>query len=212
MSDDNQRNTAANAIAIASGHQSRTHLLGLYVYVQIFIQKKKKKQRQSRTPRKCCLSIFVSNLDPEEKKDNAVSFITKHNSLFEWCYVDHLIIPYFGYLPQHIIGKSIFAHYNIDDLTTIKEIHQNSNFAKKKNLKQFSSSVDGAVFGLFSVSTPRNIPYKGNPYRFKCQNGDFALVQTEWSNFVNPWSGRVDFVIGKHKVIQVISKHTYKWF
>jgi len=54
------------------------------------------------------------------------------------------------------------------------------------------------------VITPQCAPYKGNPYRFKCQNGDFALVQTEWSNFVNPWTGRVEFVIGKHKVIQVI--------
>jgi len=53
------------------------------------------------------------------------------------------------------------------------------------------------------VTKPRNVPYKGNPYRFKCQNGDFALMQTEWSNFVNPWTGQVEFVIGRHKVIQV---------
>lgn len=56
------------------------------------------------------------------------------------------------------------------------------------------------------MTKARSVPYKGKPYRFKCQNGDFALVQTEWSNFVNPWSERVEFIIGRHKVIQVILK------
>ncbi|XP_050430110.1 period circadian protein isoform X2 [Adelges cooleyi] len=114
---------------------------------------------------------------PEERKKNPVNFITKHNALLEWCYVDQLIISHFGYLPQNLIGRSVFDYYNIDDLSIIKEIYEN-------------------------MSKARNVPYKGKPYRFKCQNGDFALVQTEWSNFVNPWSGRVEFIIGRHKVIQ----------
>ncbi|XP_025207496.1 period circadian protein [Melanaphis sacchari] len=113
----------------------------------------------------------------EEKIENPIQFITKHNALFEWCYVDKFITSYFGYLPQNIIGRSIFDYYCKEDLTTIKEIH--TNLIKSKN-----------------------ISLKGNPYRFKCQNGDFAVVQTEWSNFVNPWSDQVEFVIGKHKVIQ----------
>ncbi|XP_029344822.1 period isoform X2 [Acyrthosiphon pisum] len=113
----------------------------------------------------------------EEIIENSIKFITKHNPFFEWCYVDKLITSYFGYLPQNFIGRSIFDYYCIKDLTTIKEIHTN-------------------------VIKAKSISLKGNPYRFKCQNGDFALIQTEWSTFVNPWSGRVEFVIGKHKIIQ----------
>lgn len=67
-------------------------------------------------------------LDPEERKENPLNFITKHNALLEWCYVDHLSISHFGYLPQNIIGRSIFSHYNTEDLTTIKEIHENGKF------------------------------------------------------------------------------------
>ncbi|XP_022163847.1 period circadian protein isoform X2 [Myzus persicae] len=121
--------------------------------------------------------IHSAYICPEEKIENPTQFITKHNAFFEWCYVDKLITSYFGYLPQNFIGRSIFDYYCIEDLTTIKEIHANMIKAK-------------------------SITLKGNPYRFKCQNGDFALVQTEWSTFVNPWSGRVEFVIGKHKIIQ----------
>lgn len=57
---------------------------------------------------------------------------------------------------------------------------------------------------LVIVIKSKSVPYEEKPYWFKCQNGDFALIQTEWSTFVNPWSGQVEFVIGKHKVIQVI--------
>ncbi|XP_060874807.1 period circadian protein homolog 2 isoform X3 [Metopolophium dirhodum] len=113
----------------------------------------------------------------EEIIENPIKFITKHNPFFEWCYVDKLITSYFGYLPQNFIGRSIFDYYCIKDLTTIKEIHTN-------------------------VIKAKSISLKGNPYQFKCQNGDFALIQTEWSTFVNPWSGQVEFVIGKHKIIQ----------
>ncbi|XP_025416947.1 period circadian protein isoform X2 [Sipha flava] len=114
---------------------------------------------------------------PEERPESPVNFITKHNALFEWCYVDHLIISHFGYLPQNIIGRSIFSYFKHEDITMIREVHEN-------------------------MIRDKSISYIGKPYRFKCQNGDFALVQTEWSNFVNPWSDRTEFFIGKHKVIQ----------
>lgn len=72
--------------------------------------------------------LYVQYIDSKEKIENPLTFITKHNALFEWCYVDHLIISYLGYLPRNIMGTSIFNFYNKDDLTAIKEIHQNSNF------------------------------------------------------------------------------------
>lgn len=56
--------------------------------------------------------------------------------MFEWCYVDHSIISYFGYLPQNMIGKSIFDYFKLEDLTTIREIHENS-----KNSKEFCRTL-----------------------------------------------------------------------
>lgn len=42
----------------------------------------------------------------------------------------------------------------------------------------------------------------GKPYRFLSHNGCFITIETEWSNFVNPWSHHVEFVIGYHKVLK----------
>lgn len=45
--------------------------------------------------------------------------------------------------------------------------------------------------------------FRSKPYRFAVQNGGFAMIETEWSSFVNPWSRRLEFVIGLHRVLQV---------
>ncbi|KAK9869818.1 hypothetical protein WA026_003547 [Henosepilachna vigintioctopunctata] len=44
--------------------------------------------------------------------------------------------------------------------------------------------------------------FRSKPYRFAVQNGGFAMIETEWSSFVNPWSRRLEFVIGLHRVLQ----------
>lgn len=52
--------------------------------------------------------------------------------------------------------------------------------------------------------------FRSKPYRFAVKNGGFAMIETEWSSFVNPWSRKLEFVIGLHRVLQVwqISSYT----
>ncbi|XP_052083495.1 period circadian protein-like [Mytilus californianus] len=38
--------------------------------------------------------------------------------------------------------------------------------------------------------------------RFRTHNGDWSYVKTEWSSFINPWSKRLEFIIGQHTVIK----------
>lgn len=35
------------------------------------------------------------------------------------------------------------------------------------------------------------------------QNGDYVRLETEWSSFINPWSKKLEFVIGKHIILEV---------
>ena len=46
-------------------------------------------------------------------------------------------------------------------------------------------------------------PFRSKPYRFRSQNGGFVVVETEWSSFINPWTRKLEFVIGQHRVLKV---------
>nr|XP_037841016.1 period circadian protein homolog 3 isoform X12 [Chlorocebus sabaeus] len=43
-------------------------------------------------------------------------------------------------------------------------------------------------------------PFEHSPIRFCTQNGDYIILDSSWSSFVNPWSRKVSFIIGRHKV------------
>ncbi|KAK7915890.1 hypothetical protein WMY93_011651 [Mugilogobius chulae] len=43
-------------------------------------------------------------------------------------------------------------------------------------------------------------PFEHSPVRLRCQNGDYVTLDTSWSSFINPWSRKVAFIIGRHKV------------
>lgn len=43
-------------------------------------------------------------------------------------------------------------------------------------------------------------PFEHSPVRLRCQNGDHVTLDTSWSSFINPWSRKVAFIIGRHKV------------
>lgn len=43
-------------------------------------------------------------------------------------------------------------------------------------------------------------PFDHSSIRFCARNGEYVTIDTSWSSFVNPWSRKVSFVIGRHKV------------
>lgn len=51
--------------------------------------------------------------------------------------------------------------------------------------------------------------FKSQPYRFTVQNGSYATVATEWTSFVNPWTRKIEFVIGYHNILQVRSSKCF---
>lgn len=42
-------------------------------------------------------------------------------------------------------------------------------------------------------------PFRSRPYRFKVHNGSYIHLETDWSCFINPWSRKLEFVIGGKK-------------
>ena len=56
---------------------------------------------------------------------------------------------------------------------------------------------------FFTVMKESGTTFRSKPYHFRAQNGGFVLMETEWSSFVNPWSKKLEFVIGQHRVLKV---------
>nr|UQF78880.1 period [Gampsocleis gratiosa] len=104
-------------------------------------------------------------------------FLTRHLASCQLSYVDAEAVPYFGYLPQDMTGRSVFEFYHPEDLPFLKEVYK-------------------------GVMKEQGHPFKSKPYRFLVHNGGYILLETEWSSFINPWSRKLEFVIGQHRVLK----------
>ncbi|KAK4879539.1 hypothetical protein RN001_007685 [Aquatica leii] len=116
---------------------------------------------------------------PDEMKKSS-KFGMRHTASCIFSQVDADVVMNFGYLPQEMLGKSVFDFYHPEDLPFLKEVYESI---------MVKCQITGSV-------------YRSKPYRFAVQNGDFVMVETEWSCFINPWSRRLEFVIGLHRVLQ----------
>lgn len=43
-------------------------------------------------------------------------------------------------------------------------------------------------------------PFEYAPLRMCARSGEYLTIDTSWSSFVNPWSRKVAFIVGRHKV------------
>ncbi|TRY53820.1 hypothetical protein DNTS_002777 [Danionella cerebrum] len=101
-------------------------------------------------------------------------FTTTHTPSCVFQDVDERAVPLLGYLPQDLIGTPVLLHLHPNDRPAMLGIHR------------------------------KILQYAGQPFdhsiRFCARNGEYITIDTSWSSFVNPWSRKVSFVIGRHKV------------
>ncbi|NWQ81696.1 PER3 protein, partial [Columbina picui] len=126
----------------------------------------------------CCLALaekIHSGYEPRIPMDKRI-FTTTHTPGCVFLEIDDRAVPLLGYLPQDLIGTSILMYLHPEDRPLMIAIH-------RKILKFAGQS-----------------PFEHLPIRFCTQNGDYVILDTSWSSFVNPWSRKVAFIIGRHKV------------
>ncbi|XP_065578829.1 period circadian protein-like isoform X2 [Artemia franciscana] len=104
-------------------------------------------------------------------------FSLRHNSASNFNEVDPASIPLLGHMPQDLIGISALDFYHPSDLAVLRDTYS-------------------------AVIKRRGQPIRSMPYQFKAQNGCYVLLETDWSCFVNPWSKKLEFVVGNHKVVK----------
>ncbi|XP_059944891.1 period circadian protein homolog 3 isoform X3 [Mesoplodon densirostris] len=130
-------------------------------------------------PEPCCLTlvekIHSGYEAPRIPVDKRI-FTTTHTPGCVFLEIDERAVPLLGYLPQDLIGTSILTYLHPEDRSLMVTIHQ-------KILKYAG-----------------HLPFEHSPIRFCSQNGDYIVLDSSWSSFVNPWSRKVSFIIGRHKV------------
>jgi hypothetical protein len=70
--------------------------------------------------------FFLSYFSCLDARETCVSttFVTRHLASCKLCHVDPESIPYLGYLPHDIQGKSVLDFYHPEDLPLLKEVYQ----------------------------------------------------------------------------------------
>ncbi|KAM6908954.1 period circadian protein homolog 1b [Xenentodon cancila] len=129
-------------------------------------------------PQPCCLLIaervhsgYEAPRIPPDKR----IFTTSHTPSCLFQEVDERAVPLLGYLPQDLVGTPTLLYIHPEDRPMMVAIHE--------KIFQFAGQ-----------------PFEYSPLRMCARNGEYLTIDTSWSSFVNPWSRKVAFVVGRHKV------------
>uniref|UniRef100_A0AAQ5WZ15 PAS domain-containing protein n=1 Tax=Amphiprion ocellaris TaxID=80972 RepID=A0AAQ5WZ15_AMPOC len=129
-------------------------------------------------PQPCCLLIaervhsgYEAPRIPPDKR----IFTTSHTPSCLFQEVDERAVPLLGYLPQDLVGTPILLCIHPEDRPMLVAIHE--------KIFQFAGQ-----------------PFDYSPLRMCARSGEYLTIDTSWSSFVNPWSRKVAFIVGRHKV------------
>ncbi|MEQ2209812.1 hypothetical protein XENOCAPTIV_004403 [Xenoophorus captivus] len=127
----------------------------------------------------CCLASaerIISGYEaPRIPMDKRI-FTTTHSPGCVFLEVDDRAVPLLGYMPQDLIGTSLLTCIHPEDRPLMLSMH--------RQILKYAGQP----------------PFEHSPVRLQCQNGDYVTLDTSWSSFINPWSRKVAFIIGRHKV------------
>ncbi|KAK7909794.1 hypothetical protein WMY93_014478 [Mugilogobius chulae] len=129
-------------------------------------------------PQPCCLLIaervhsgYEAPRIPPDKR----IFTTSHTPSCLFQEVDERAVPLLGHLPQDLVGTPILLYIHPEDRPMMVAIHE--------KIFQFAGQ-----------------PFDYSPLRMCARSGEYLTLDTSWSSFVNPWSRKVAFIVGRHKV------------
>lgn len=111
-----------------------------------------------------------------------IQFMSRHAMDGKFLFVDQRATLVLGYLPQELLGTSIYEYYHPDDIASLAETHK----------------------AVLRPGNPGNITT--SVYRLRVKGGTFVRVQSEWKSFKNPFTKEAEFLIAKNSIILNESK------
>ncbi|XP_070978017.1 period circadian protein homolog 1b isoform X2 [Oncorhynchus clarkii lewisi] len=126
----------------------------------------------------CCLLIservqsgYEAPRIPADKR----IFSTSHTPSCLFQEVDERAVPLLGYLPQDLVGSPVLLYLHPEDRPIMVAIHR-------------------------KILQSAGQPFDSSPMRMRARSGEYVTIDTSWSSFINPWSRKVAFIVGRHKV------------
>lgn len=104
-----------------------------------------------------------------------IQFVSRHAMDGKFLFVDQRATLVLGFLPQELLGTSMYEYYHHEDIPMLAESHK------------------CALQGPDRVTT--------EVYKFRSKEGTFVQLQSEWKSFRNPWTKDVEYLIAKNSVI-----------
>ncbi|KAJ8936019.1 hypothetical protein NQ314_012523 [Rhamnusium bicolor] len=104
-----------------------------------------------------------------------IQFISRHALDGKFLFVDQRSTLVLGFLPQELLGTSMYEYYHHEDIHSLAECH--------KIALQSTNKVTTTT------------------YRFRTKDGGFIRLQSEWKSFKNPWTKEIEYLISKNNLM-----------
>ncbi|KAK1118961.1 hypothetical protein K0M31_013731 [Melipona bicolor] len=117
---------------------------------------------------------------PKKPRLRPIKFVSRHAMDGKFLFVDQRATLVLGFLPQELLGTSMYEYYHHDDIPHLAESH--------KAALQASESVTTQI------------------YRFRTKGASFVKLQSEWKSFRNPWTKDIEYLIAKNSVTSCDSR------
>nr|XP_023015245.1 protein cycle isoform X1 [Leptinotarsa decemlineata] len=104
-----------------------------------------------------------------------IQFISRHALDGKFLFIDQRSTLVLGFLPQELLGTSMYEYFHHDDIQAVAECH-----------KVALQSIDPVTTGV---------------YRFRTKSGGFIKLQSEWKSFKNPWTKEIENIISKNNLV-----------
>ncbi|CAK9803787.1 Aryl hydrocarbon receptor nuclear translocator-like protein 1 [Anthophora plagiata] len=117
---------------------------------------------------------------PKKPRLRPIKFVSRHAMDGKFLFVDQRATLVLGFLPQELLGTSMYEYYHHDDIPHLAESH--------KAALQASECVTTQI------------------YRFRTKGASFVKLQSEWKSFRNPWTKDIEYLIAKNSVTSCDSR------
>nr|XP_034328763.1 protein cycle isoform X1 [Crassostrea gigas] len=104
-----------------------------------------------------------------------IEYVSRMSIDGKFTFVDQGATILLGYLPQELLGTSVYEFYHQEDIASMSDIHRKVLKSKEK--------------------------VKTNVYRFKIKDGSFIHLRSECFSFRNPWTKEVEYIVSTNTFV-----------